>query len=138
MTEIWMLCYADSIYLTQLCYADTKFLTSSVFYTQWEPDCCGIGRRLLDSSYIFKQSSEHGTRYVKQSIREPRKLTSGTSGLAEFPSSQLPANQNCLRVTCYVRLTNSVFMSSNLISNNNYLAFTSTKRLFLEKSQHYH
>ena len=74
-----------------------------------------------------------------QSIHEPRKLTSGASWFAEWSPSQLQANQNRLRASCYDwQAAQLCLTSNNSISNNKYLAFTSTKSLFFEKSQHVH
>ena len=74
-----------------------------------------------------------------QSIHDPCKLTSEASWFAEWSPSQLLANQNRLRASCYVwQAAQLCLTTSNSISNNKYLAFTSTKSLFSKKSQHVH
>ena len=66
-----------------------------------------------------------------QSIHEPCKLTSGVSWFAEWSPSQLLANQNRLWASCYVWQAAQLSLTSSImISNNKYLAFTSTKSLF--------
>ena len=59
--------------------------------------------------------------------------------IAEWSHSQLLADQNRLRASCYVWQSAQLCLTaSNSIFHNKYLAFTSTKSLFPEKSQHAH
>ena len=72
-----------------------------------------------------------------QNIHEPRKLTSGASWWAEWPTSKLLANQNRLRASCFVCQANQLclhvqqsdiqwqifglYISQNLFSKNLYM-----------------
>ena len=69
-----------------------------------------------------------------QSHHEPCKITSRASRFAEWPSSQSKSTPVVPYATSQ-SLHNSYSTSSILISNNKHLAFTSTKSLFLKKSQ---
>ena len=64
----------------------------------------------------------------------PRKITSRASRFAEWPPSQSKSTP-VVPYALSQNLHNSYSTSSILISNKKHLAFTSTKSLFLKKSQ---
>ena len=83
---------------------ETLKMTWNSFWIQWEPENCGMWRRLLDSSYDFKHSTA-----ILQGAHRPIHLINSFSGIYIYIYSSLYSTPICSVTTsnthiycCYV------------------------------------